>query len=80
MSKNYNIFFLLNKFEDAWCISVNGAHHEVEFEVQAKRRRRVTVDPDVYTRLEDQARVHGLLPETLVNLWLAERLAAEKAA
>lgn len=54
--------------------------HEVEFEVRAERRRRITLDPEVYARLEAQARVRGLLPETLVNLWLAERLAAEKTA
>ncbi len=48
--------------------------HEVEFEVRAQRRRRVTIDPEVYVRIEAQARARGLLPETLVNLWLAERL------
>jgi hypothetical protein len=47
---------------------------EVEFEVRALRRHRVTLDPQVYTELEAQARVRGLTPETLVNLWLAERL------
>jgi hypothetical protein len=48
--------------------------HEAEFEVRAHRRRRVTLDPQVYTEIEVQARVRGLTPETLVNLWLAERL------
>jgi len=48
--------------------------HEVEFEIRAKRRRRVTLDPDLYTRLEAQARTRGVTPETLVNLWLGERL------
>ncbi|MGH9897986.1 MAG: CopG family antitoxin [Pyrinomonadaceae bacterium] len=48
--------------------------HEVKFEVRATRRRRVTLDPDVYTRVEAQARARGILPETLINLWLAERL------
>lgn len=48
--------------------------HEVEFEVRARRRRRVTIDPDVYARLEAQARVRGISLETLANLWLAERL------
>jgi len=48
--------------------------HEVEFEVRALRRRRVTLDPDIYARLEAQAQARGLSPETLVNLWLAERL------
>ncbi|NOX63010.1 MAG: hypothetical protein GXP42_13870, partial [Chloroflexi bacterium] len=53
-----------------------------EFEVRARRRRRVTLAPELYAELETQARARGLLPETLVNLWLAERLAmeAEKAA
>ena len=54
--------------------------YEVEFEVRAKRRQRVTLDPEVYAQLEVQARTRGILPETLVNLWLAERLVGEKAA
>ena len=48
--------------------------HEVEFEVRAKCRHRVTLDPDVYSRLEAQAHARGVLPETLANLWLSERL------
>ncbi|OQY89743.1 MAG: hypothetical protein B6D41_10320 [Chloroflexi bacterium UTCFX4] len=47
---------------------------QVEFVVRAKRRHRVTVDPDVYSQIEEQAHINGILPETLVNLWLAERL------
>ncbi|MFQ5340676.1 MAG: CopG family antitoxin [Anaerolineae bacterium] len=47
---------------------------EVEFEVRAKRRRRITLDPDIYMDIESYAAARGLLPETLVNLWLAERL------
>jgi hypothetical protein len=54
--------------------------HEVEFEVRAKRRRRITLDPEVYSELEAEARARGVLPETLVNLWLAERLHGENAA
>ena len=50
--------------------------HEVEFEVRAKPRKRFTVDSDIYTRIEDQARRRGLLPEALINIWLTERLAA----
>lgn len=42
--------------------------HEVEFEVRAERRRRITLDPDVYSKLETQAHIRDLLPETLVNL------------
>lgn len=48
--------------------------HEVEFNVRAKRRRRVTLEPEVYQRIEEQARARGIAPETLVNVWLVERL------
>jgi len=48
--------------------------YEVEFEVRARRRRRVTLDPEVYEKIETHARKRGVLPETLVNLWLSERL------
>jgi len=51
--------------------------HEVEFEIRAKRRRRITLYPQVYAELEAEARARGVLPETLVNLWLAERLHGE---
>jgi len=47
---------------------------EAEFEVRARRRHRITLDPDVYTQIEIQARVRGILPETLVHLWLSEKL------
>ena len=51
--------------------------HEVEMEVRAQRRRRVTLDPEVWERIVDQARVRGVSPETLVNLWLLERAQAQ---
>ena len=54
--------------------------HEVEFEVRAQRRRRITVDPEIYERLEEQARTQGVTPETLVNQWLSERLGTDQAA
>ncbi|MFQ6092661.1 MAG: CopG family antitoxin [bacterium] len=54
--------------------------HEVEFEIRAKRRRRVTLDQEVFTRIEAQARARGILPETLVNLWLAERLHRDRVS
>jgi len=47
---------------------------EVEFQVRAKTRHRVTLAPELFDRLEHEARIRGLKPETLVNLWLAERL------
>jgi hypothetical protein len=54
--------------------------HEVEFEVRAKRRRRVTLDPDIYAQVETRARARGIVPETLVNLWLAERLQLQETS
>jgi hypothetical protein len=48
--------------------------HEVTFEIRAEQRRRVTLDPDLYAQIEQEARQHGMMPETLVNLWLVERL------
>ena len=47
---------------------------EVDIEVRAERRRRVTLEPELYSQIESQARRQGVRPETLVNLWLAERL------
>jgi hypothetical protein len=54
--------------------------HEVTFEVRAQRRRRITLDPEVYAQVEAQAHTRGLSPETLVNLWLQERLQERESA
>lgn len=48
--------------------------YEVDNEVRAIPKRRVTLDPEVYTRIEEKAWCQGLLPETLINLWLMKRL------
>lgn len=48
--------------------------HEVAFEVRAQRRHRVTLDPHVYEQVAEEARIRGISPETLVNVWLSERL------
>ena len=48
--------------------------HEVDFEVRMQRKRRVTLTPEIYEKIERHAREQGVLPETLVNLWLAEHL------
>jgi hypothetical protein len=53
--------------------------HEVEFEVTAIRRRRVTLDPDVYAGVQAEAQSRGIMPETLINLWLMDRLGAIRA-
>ena len=48
--------------------------HEVAFEVRMQRKHRVTLTPEIYEKIERHAREQGILPETLVNLWLAEHL------
>lgn len=62
-------FWDTNSLDDHW-----DETHEVEFEVRVRQRRRVTLDPDLYAKIEAQARQRGVLPETLVNIWLTERM------
>ena len=50
--------------------------HEVNFEVRMQQKCRVTLTPEIYEKIEKQALEQGISPETLVNLWLAERLHA----
>jgi hypothetical protein len=50
--------------------------HEVEVEVRARRRHQVSLDPDVFGEIQAEARQRGIAAETLVNLWLKERLEA----
>ena len=45
-----------------------------DFSVRAEQRHRVTLDPEIYAQIAALARHRGLAPETLVNLWLQERL------
>jgi hypothetical protein len=47
---------------------------DASFEVRATRRRRVTIDAEVYHRIEALAHRRGISPETLVNLFLAEQV------
>jgi len=47
--------------------------YEVEIDVRAQRRRRITLAPEVWERVASEARVRGVSPETLANLWLMER-------
>jgi hypothetical protein len=62
-------FWDAHSLDDYW-----EATDEAAFEVRARRRRRVTLDPEVYAQIEHEARKRGMLPETLVNVWLSERL------
>lgn len=50
--------------------------HEVEIEVRLPRRRKVSLAPELADRLADRARRDGVSIETLVNLWVGERLLA----
>jgi hypothetical protein len=47
---------------------------EAEFELRAQHRRRITIDPEIYSQIEVQARTRGISAETLINLWLAEHI------
>ena len=47
---------------------------DVELEVSVLPRRRIVVASELYEKLESRARQQGVSPETLANLWLAERL------
>ena len=49
---------------------------EVSFELRARRRCRITLDPELYTQLETEALTRGVSPETLVNRWVIEKLRA----
>ncbi|GIK71136.1 MAG: hypothetical protein BroJett021_01240 [Chloroflexota bacterium] len=51
--------------------------YEVEFEVRIPRC--VRIEANLFARIADEARRRGVSAETLVNLWIAERL-LEKAA
>ncbi len=38
------------------------------------RGTRVMIEPDVYARIEEEARRRGVSPEALIQVWLVERL------
>jgi len=44
------------------------------FEVRGERRRRVTIDPEIYAQIEEVAHRRGVSSETLINLWLVGHL------
>ncbi len=71
--KEIGDFWDSNSLADHWETT-----EEAEFEVRAKRRRRITISPEVFEKIELQARIQGVLPETLVNVWLTEKLQKAK--
>jgi hypothetical protein len=47
---------------------------EVEIGVTMKPRHRVVIEDETYARVAEESRRRGIQPETLINLWVAERL------
>ena len=47
---------------------------EVQNSVTMKPRYRVVIEEDTYVRVAEESRRRGMQPETLINLWVAERL------
>ena len=47
---------------------------EVEIGVTMKPRHRVVIEDETYVRVAEESRRRGMQPETLINLWVAERL------
>jgi hypothetical protein len=52
---------------------------EFEFDPNARRRYLVAVDPELLVRIQTVAQRKGLKTESLINLWLQERLARPAA-
>lgn len=48
----------------------------VEFEISPDARRRylVAIDPDILNRVKQIAHIRGLSTQSLINLWLEQRL------
>ena len=50
--------------------------YDVEFEIRIPRRHPVNIEAEIFERVNEQARHRGISLETLVNLWIADRLRA----
>ncbi len=54
--------------------------YPVEFNVDIRARRHyVAMDPDLLKRLRQVAQSRGISAESLINLWLQERLVLQQA-
>ncbi len=51
--------------------------HEVEIEVQASRRQWIPLAANLADKAAEKARQEGVSVETLVNLWVAEKLKSQ---
>lgn len=53
--------------------------HEVHFDVELKTKKRyVALDPDLIPKVRKVARSRGLNVESLVNLWVQQKVGAAK--
>ena len=52
---------------------------DITFDLRT-RRHYVAIDPDLLQRLRETAASRGLTTESLVNLWLQERVLSQEAA
>jgi len=52
----------------------------VEFKIRAARRHRATIEPELYQKITSYSHQKGLLPETLINLWLTEKVKESEIA
>ena len=48
--------------------------YDVEFEIRVPRRHSVNIEAEAFERIATEARHRGITAETLINLWIAERL------
>ncbi|HKZ85698.1 MAG TPA: CopG family antitoxin [Anaerolineae bacterium] len=51
---------------------------EMEFDLRS-RRHYIAIDPEVLSRLREEAAARGLSAESLANLWLQERILKQHA-
>lgn len=47
---------------------------EFDFDIQARRHYLVAIDPELLARIRRVARSRGLQTESLINLWLEQRV------
>lgn len=74
ISKSRNLEGIVEYWEEHSLADHWDETRETDFEVRATRRRRVTIDPEVYHQIEALAHRRGISPETLVNLLLADQV------
>ena len=72
-------FATLEAFQDFWdahsLADYDDYLREVEFDIDIQRRRfLVALEPELAQKVAEQAHARGVSAETLVNLWLKEKL------